>query len=220
MAQLECALRTALSENSNNKASTTPRRLGKREHGKTSSWAAEMEEEDEVKSPRPKLTSPRKRTSLNKSHKTRSGDEASDKAKVVIDPDVLTRRSKQIQYGKNTLGYENYIKTTPKEARDKDDPRTPNKYAVYSRRSWDQQIKIWKRALHKFDPHSSDNGLDITDNGLDSSVDSSVSAASSVVSSPACKRTKVHPSIKSESSTVVKDENTEQFLNFPELLPD
>lgn len=70
------------------------------------------------------------------------------------DEAVLARRQKQIDYGKNTLGYENYIKQVPKHSRTIEQPRTPQKQLKYSRRAWDGLVKIWRKKLHCYDPNS------------------------------------------------------------------
>jgi len=64
----------------------------------------------------------------------------------------LETRQRQIDIGKATAGYQNYSKMVPKERRKRTDPWTPNKNQVCSKRSWDGQIRKWRRELHQWDP--------------------------------------------------------------------
>ncbi|XP_055584944.1 histone RNA hairpin-binding protein [Uranotaenia lowii] len=80
------------------------------------------------------------------------------------DPAILERRQKQIDYGKNTLGYENYCREVPRDKRSKDHPKTPPKHIKYSRRAWDGLVKVWRKKLHCFDPDAkSKNGAENED---------------------------------------------------------
>jgi hypothetical protein len=69
-----------------------------------------------------------------------------------LTPHRLAIRQKQIDYGKNTVGYDEYLLRVPKEKRSFRDPQTPDIHSVCSRRSWDGQIKKWRRLLHAYDP--------------------------------------------------------------------
>lgn len=43
-----------------------------------------------------------------------SSDSKKPLTKIETDPVVLARRQKDIDYGKNTIGYDNYVKQVPK----------------------------------------------------------------------------------------------------------
>lgn len=76
---------------------------------------------------------------------------ASSKVETETDPEVLSRRQKQIDFGKNTVGYDAYRKKVPKYRRESGHPRTPPMHVKYSRRAWDGLIKIWRKKLHDWD---------------------------------------------------------------------
>ncbi|KAI4460600.1 histone rna hairpin-binding protein [Holotrichia oblita] len=84
---------------------------------------------------------------------------ARKKREVERDPVVLKRRQKQIDYGKNTIGYDRYIQSVPKNKRAFGDPQTPDKYRKYSRRGWDGLIKQWRLKLHNYDPAEGDSNI-------------------------------------------------------------
>lgn len=68
----------------------------------------------------------------------------------------LSQRQRQVDFGKNTLGYERYTELVPRIKRKAKDPQTPNPKQVCSKRSWDGQIRKWRRLLHVYDPPSED----------------------------------------------------------------
>lgn len=84
---------------------------------------------------------------------------SSAKEKLVeSDPHRLSQRQKQIDYGKNTLGYERYTELVPRNKRKKFvHPRTPDIKQVCSKRSWDGQVRKWRTQLHEFDLPASEN---------------------------------------------------------------
>lgn len=71
------------------------------------------------------------------------------------DPHRLAQRQKQLDLGKNTLGYQRYLETVPKKKRkpgNKKHPSTPDPYQVCSKRAFDGKLRSWRRILHEWDP--------------------------------------------------------------------
>jgi len=64
------------------------------------------------------------------------------------DHNVLIRRQKDIDYGKNQSVYAEYLQNVEKEDRSDRQPWTPDKYEKMTRRNWDKQIKIWRKQMH------------------------------------------------------------------------
>lgn len=95
---------------------------------------------------------------------TDSGDGSSQSSRRPVeyekDIEILVRRQKQIDYGKNTLGYANYLEQVPREQRTKEHPRTPPKHIKYSRRAWDGLVRVWRKKLHVFDPDAKPDNND------------------------------------------------------------
>lgn len=88
-------------------------------------------------------------------HRSTRFMEVEDIKRVPLEPLTshrLTIRQKQIDYGKNTKCYDEYLRQIPKDKRSWNDPQTPDIHAECSRRSWDGQIKKWRRILHMYDP--------------------------------------------------------------------
>ncbi|KAK9823081.1 hypothetical protein WJX72_000049 [[Myrmecia] bisecta] len=69
----------------------------------------------------------------------------------------LQQRQKQIDYGKNTLAYQRYVKAVPRYNRRilhgvvPIDPITPDIRQNISKRCFDGQVKKWRRMLHTWD---------------------------------------------------------------------
>jgi len=68
-----------------------------------------------------------------------------------LDEKRIAARQKQIDIGMNTDGYRRFMATVPAESRTKSHPRVPDVRQVCSKRSWDGQVRKWRRQLHDYD---------------------------------------------------------------------
>uniref|UniRef100_H3GRU1 Histone RNA hairpin-binding protein RNA-binding domain-containing protein n=1 Tax=Phytophthora ramorum TaxID=164328 RepID=H3GRU1_PHYRM len=69
------------------------------------------------------------------------------------DPHRLAQRQKQIDYGKNTIGYDLYCAQVPRhQRRPGRHPTTPDKTKKMGKKVFDGIVRKWRQALHKYDP--------------------------------------------------------------------
>ncbi|KAG7380908.1 hypothetical protein PHYPSEUDO_006678 [Phytophthora pseudosyringae] len=69
------------------------------------------------------------------------------------DPHRLAQRQKQIDYGKNTIGYDLYCAQVPRHQRQPSKhPMTPDKTMRIGKKVFDGIVRKWRQALHKYDP--------------------------------------------------------------------
>ncbi|KAG6622287.1 Histone mRNA stem-loop binding protein [Phytophthora cinnamomi] len=69
------------------------------------------------------------------------------------DPHRLAQRQKQIDYGKNTIGYDRYCAQVPRhQRRPGRHPMTPDKAKRMGKKVFDGIVRKWRQALHKYDP--------------------------------------------------------------------
>ncbi|EEY55938.1 uncharacterized protein PITG_08684 [Phytophthora infestans T30-4] len=69
------------------------------------------------------------------------------------DPHRLAQRQKQIDYGKNTIGYDHYCAQVPRhQRRPGKHPMTPDKTRRIGKKVFDGMVRRWRQMLHKYDP--------------------------------------------------------------------
>jgi len=81
-----------------------------------------------------------------------AGKPARPEKEKETDDHRLKQRQKQVDYGKNTIGYARFAEMVPRKKRTLEDPRTPDVSQKCSKRSWDGQVRKWRRLLHRWDP--------------------------------------------------------------------
>ena len=69
----------------------------------------------------------------------------------ITDEHKLSQRQKQIDFGKNTIGYERYSRQVRRHERRPGDPRTPDIREPHSKRQFDGLVKEWRRRLHQWE---------------------------------------------------------------------
>jgi histone RNA hairpin-binding protein len=67
----------------------------------------------------------------------------------------IQQRRREVAKGKNTIGYDKYIKKVPKHKRrlrSMQHPSTPDHTRDIPNKRWQGLVKAWRKALHQYDP--------------------------------------------------------------------
>ena len=68
---------------------------------------------------------------------------------------TVAQRKKQIDIGKATEGYKNYLEAArSRNPRHADPPRTPDPYAPDSNRQFDGRLRVWRQKLREYEQKS------------------------------------------------------------------
>lgn len=80
---------------------------------------------------------------------------------TAVTAEQVARRTRQLDLGKRTPGYANYVRAVPQTSRKPrrpDHPVTPDPTGEYSKRQWDGIVRKWRRQLHTWDTRCVDDG--------------------------------------------------------------
>ncbi|KAL8570400.1 hypothetical protein ACOMHN_035818 [Nucella lapillus] len=140
----------------------------------------------------------------------------------------LTRRQKDIDYGKATAGYKNYLERVPRDQRGNMCPQTPDKHVKVARRVWDVGVRSWRRSLHDWDapkqnpyttPSSSPTKLSFRLAAKSFGRVEGMSPISSITSSPSDKGYVTTPDSRCDHSSQDLEEEEDYWLEAIEQFP-
>ncbi|KAM7533462.1 hypothetical protein Aperf_G00000127635 [Anoplocephala perfoliata] len=83
--------------------------------------------------------------------KMKSRDPTRSEDDFVTGLEELLRRQRDIDRGKSSDIYQQYVNAIAKVDREVHHPRTPNKFRKVSRRAWDGMVKKWRLSLYNYE---------------------------------------------------------------------
>eukprot|EP01126_Amoeba_proteus_P005402 TRINITY_DN11806_c0_g1_i1.p1 TRINITY_DN11806_c0_g1~~TRINITY_DN11806_c0_g1_i1.p1 ORF type:complete len:163 (-),score=43.14 TRINITY_DN11806_c0_g1_i1:653-1141(-) len=108
---------------------------------RTKQWYQRRVREMDIKHDEPDPSTPCKRVKYSENQNmTRKLETEEKMKKKETNPNRLKSRQNQIDLGYNTIGYHQYREQVPKRQRKREQPSTPDKFQVCSKRSFDGQV--------------------------------------------------------------------------------